>query len=48
MIANLLARIMAGNTRIVGIFTRMYNDFELRLQLVNPLFWLRMWWSKKG
>ncbi len=48
MIANLLARIMAGNTRLIGIFTRMYNDFELRLQLVNPLFWLRMWWSKKG
>jgi flavin-dependent dehydrogenase len=47
-VANTLARIMAGNSKLLGVFTRMYNDFELRLQLVNPLFWLKMWWSKKG
>jgi flavin-dependent dehydrogenase len=47
-VANLLARIMSGNSRLIEVFTRMYNDFELRLQLINPIFWLKMWWSKKG
>ncbi len=44
--ASLMANIIAGNSRIVHAFTRMYTDFELRMQLVNPLFWLRMMWRK--
>ncbi len=46
-IASFIANIIAGNARIVSSFTQMYTDFELRLQLVNPLFWLRMMWKKR-
>lgn len=46
-VAAFLANVIAGNARIVSAFTNMYTDFELRLQLVNPLFWLRMMWRKK-
>lgn len=47
VIAAFLANVIAGNARIISAFTNMYTDFELRLQLVNPLFWLRMMWKKK-
>ncbi len=46
-VASFLANVIAGNARIVSSFTQMYTDFELRLQLVNPLFWIRMMWKKK-
>lgn len=47
-VAAFLANVIAGNARIIAAFTRMYTDFELRLQLVNPLFWLKMMWKKKS
>ena len=41
-LVNWLANIIAGNQRIVAVLSGMYNDFELREQLVKPWFWLKM------
>lgn len=46
-VASLMANVIAGNSNIIHAFTRMYTDFELRLQLVNPMFWLKMMWRKR-
>lgn len=40
---NWLADIVANNPKMVEILCRMYTDFDLRLQLLNPRFWLKMW-----
>ena len=38
-ITNFLTGIIADNPKIIELLCRMYTDFELRKQLVNPLFW---------
>lgn len=38
-ITNFLTNFIADNPKIIELFCRMYTDFELRKQLVNPLFW---------
>ena len=47
VLANTAANIIGRNMGILDIFSRMYNDFELRKQIVNPLFWWRQWRGAK-
>lgn len=47
-LANWMGRIIAGNARMIQVFSAMYNDFDLRTQLTKPGFWLKMWWEKKN
>ena len=47
LIVNIIARIIAGNQKILTVFSKMYTDFNLREQLAKPLFWLKMAFSKK-
>lgn len=46
-LVNIIARIIAGNQRLLYILSDMYNNFDLRMQLTRPWFWVRMWWEKK-
>ena len=46
-VATLLANIITGNAPLIQSLSKMYTDFELRLKLANPLFWLRMVWKKR-
>jgi geranylgeranyl reductase family protein len=38
-LTNLLATFILRNRRLIELISQMYNDMELRKQLVNPLFW---------
>jgi menaquinone-9 beta-reductase len=40
--ANIIAGIIAGNQKVVLVLSEMYKDFDLRQQLVRPVFWLKM------
>ncbi len=46
-LTNLLTGFIADNPKIIELLCRMYTDFDLRKQLVRPLFWLKMWWRRK-
>lgn len=46
-ITNFLTGIVADNPRFIELLCRMYTDFELRKQLVNPLFWWRQFWRTR-
>ena len=48
VLANTVANIIGRNMGILDTFSRMYNDFELRKQIVNPVFWWRQWRGAKG
>ena len=41
-VINPLANWINRNPRFFDIMSRMYNDLELRKQIVNPLFWLKL------
>ncbi len=41
-LVNFLASLLASNKRFLEILSKMYNDFEFRKQLINPLFWMKM------
>jgi len=47
-LVNLLANIIAGNEKLLHVFSGMYNDFSLREQLVKPWFWLKMFFKKSA
>lgn len=47
VVVNLIAGIIAGNQKVIGVLSGMYNDFSLREQLVRPAFWLKMFFQKK-
>ncbi len=46
-LVNFLSFVLASNKRFIEILSRMYNDFEYRKQLINPLFWIRMLIKKR-
>ena len=45
-LVNLLAHIISNNQRILTFFSRMYVDFDVREQLVKPVFWVKMFFYK--
>lgn len=47
-ITNFITNLIADNPKIIELLCRMYTDFELRKQLVNPLFWWRQFWAARG
>lgn len=47
-VVNFMARVVAGNQRMMGVLSKMYTDFDLRLQLAKPWFWIRMFFRKLG
>lgn len=44
-VVNLIANIIASNKKIINVISGMYNDFDLREQLVKPIFWVKMWFK---
>ena len=44
---NFMAYVISGNQKIINYFSGMYTDLHLREQLLNPLFWLKMWISQE-
>lgn len=46
-ITNFLTGIVADNPKIIELLCRMYTDFDLRKQLVNPVFWWKQFWKRK-
>lgn len=47
-LTNLVTGIIANNPKTIEILCHMHADFDLRKQLIKPLFWLRMWWKKRA
>lgn len=47
-ITNFLTGIVADNPKIIELLCRMYTDFELRKQLVNPVFWWKQFWNNRS
>ncbi|MEN0003202.1 MAG: geranylgeranyl reductase family protein [Bacteroidota bacterium] len=45
-LVNLIANIIASNQKIINVISGMYNDFNLREQLVKPLFWVKLLFKK--
>lgn len=45
-LVNLIANIIASNQKVVNVITGMYTDFNLREQIVKPMFWLKMMFKK--
>lgn len=42
----ILSNLVANNPKMIELLCKMYLDFDLRLQLTKPKFWLQMWWRK--
>ena len=42
----LIARIIHGNKNMIRVLSNMYTNLEMRKQLVNPLFWVKMMFKK--
>lgn len=47
-LVNIVAHIIANNQRMLHVLSAMYNDFNLREQLVKPWFWMRMLFKKRS
>ena len=47
-LTNFLTGIIAANPKVVEVLCRMYTDFELRKQIVKPLFWWKLFRAKSG
>ncbi|MBC6995603.1 NAD(P)/FAD-dependent oxidoreductase [Neolewinella lacunae] len=47
-LTNLLTGIVAANPKVIEVLCRMYTDFELRKQIVKPLFWWKLFRAKTG
>lgn len=45
-LANILASWISKNHKLLDVISRMYTDFKLRKQLVNPVFWFRLIFKK--
>jgi geranylgeranyl reductase family protein len=45
-LVNVIANIIAGNQKVVNVITGMYTDFNLREEIVKPLFWFKMMFKK--
>lgn len=45
-LTNLITGFISNNPKIIDLLCRMYTDFDLRKQLVQPFFWLKIWWKK--
>ncbi|PHN04154.1 NAD(P)/FAD-dependent oxidoreductase [Flavilitoribacter nigricans] len=46
-VVNFMARVVAGNQRMMQVLSRMYADFDLRLELARPWFWIKMFFTGK-
>ncbi len=46
-LVNFLANFIVNNPKLIKLISRMYTDFELRKQLVNPVFWGKVVLGKK-
>lgn len=42
-IANILGYIISRNQKAIQVLSNIYTDFEVRLKLTKPLFWLKMY-----
>ena len=40
--ANRIANFVTNNKKLINVISRMYTDFHLRKQLVNPMFWVKL------
>ena len=47
-LTNFLTGIIAANPKVIELLCRMYTDFELRKQVVKPLFWWKLFRTKSG
>lgn len=45
-VVNFIGSIISGNERFLEVLSKMYNDFDLREQLVKPWFWVKMLFKK--
>ena len=45
-LVNIIAGIIKRNQNMLRILSEMYNDFDLRGKLVQPLFWIKMFFKK--
>ena len=43
---NIVANIIYHNQKIITVISNMYTDFDLREQLVKPLFWLKLFFKR--
>lgn len=46
-LANLLANIVARNRKFIDLISEMYTNFSLRKQLINPIFWVKLFSGRK-
>jgi len=46
-IANVLANWITRNRKLIDIISKMYTDFHLRKQLVNPIWWFKLIFKKE-
>ena len=41
-LANFLANLVGKNRKLIDLISEMYTDFALRKQLINPVFWFKL------
>lgn len=41
-LTNAIVYVITANPKVIEVLCRMYTDFELRKQVVNPLFWWKL------
>lgn len=47
-LTNFLTGIIFANPKVIEVLCRMYTDFELRKQVVKPMFWWKLFRTKSG
>lgn len=45
-VVNFMSKVVAGNQRMLKLLSNMYTDFDLRLQLARPWFWIKMFFKR--
>ena len=45
-VVNFMSRVVTGNQRMIKLLSTMYTDFDLRLQLAKPWFWVKMFFKR--
>lgn len=46
-LSNMVAKFIANNRKLIDVISKMYTDFKLRKQLVNPIWWVKLIFKKE-
>lgn len=46
-LSNALANFISSNQKLIAMISEMYTNFDLRKEMINPIFWLKIFTGRK-